>query len=96
MWLAPPPMPERERRLDWAELISRVFEVDVLACEKCGGRRKIKAFIPGGAMARKILEELGIDATAPPIVPARRIPRQESFELPPDYSGIDEQHPDSP
>ncbi|MBI5543040.1 MAG: hypothetical protein HY901_04080 [Deltaproteobacteria bacterium] len=47
-------------------------------------------------MARKILDGPGIDATAPPILAARRIPRQESFDLPPDYSGIDEQYPDSP
>ncbi|MBI5543021.1 MAG: hypothetical protein HY901_03985 [Deltaproteobacteria bacterium] len=91
-----PADPERPRFLAWPQLLARTFEVDVLACEKCGGRRRIKAFIPGVAMARRILDELGIDAMAPPILPARRIARQESFDLPPDYSGIAVQYPDSP
>jgi hypothetical protein len=38
--LAPPPMPQRKRYLDWAELLRRkAFGRDVLICERCGGRR---------------------------------------------------------
>ncbi|MBI5548884.1 MAG: hypothetical protein HY901_33805 [Deltaproteobacteria bacterium] len=48
------------------------------------------------AGTRKILDELGIEARAPPTLPARRIPRQESIELPPVYSGIDERYPHPP
>ena len=66
----------RPRRLDWAALLKRVFEVDVLHCGKCGGRRKVTAFIPSGERARETLERLGIVATAPPIAQARAPPEQ--------------------
>jgi hypothetical protein len=29
------------RRLSWANLLSRVFAVDVTVCSKCGGRMKV-------------------------------------------------------
>src|SRR5262249_54471130 len=35
----------RERRLDWAALLRRVFAVDVLQCPLCDGRMKIVSFI---------------------------------------------------
>jgi hypothetical protein len=57
----------------------------------------VSAFIPGGKRAREILEQLGIDATGPPIAPARTPPRQEeAFDLPPDDPGVDAQYPGSP
>ena len=94
--LEPPPMPERKRYLDWSQLLRRVFAEDVLTCSKCGGRRKVTAFIPSSREACEILEQLGIDATAPPIAPARAPPHQvECFELPPDDPGVDAQYPDS-
>ena len=40
------------------------------------------AFLPEGKKARQVLEELGIDATAPPIAPARARPEQEWLDLP--------------
>jgi hypothetical protein len=30
-------------RVDWAALLRRTFEVDVLACPRCGGRLKVMA-----------------------------------------------------
>ena len=52
-------------RLDWAALLKRVFEVDVLECGKCGGRNKVIAVIKDGIVAKKILEHLGLqDGTA--------------------------------
>jgi len=92
-----PPMPERQRTLDWAQLLRRVFKEDVLECPKCHGRRKVTAFIPESKRAREILEKLGLHDTAPPIAPARAPPRQvECFEPPPEYTGVDEQWPDQP
>lgn len=32
--------PPRERGLRWAELMQRVFAIDVLLCPSCGGRMK--------------------------------------------------------
>ena len=55
------------------------------------------AFIPDSREVREILKRLGIDATGPPIAPARPPPRQEeAFEMGPDDPGIDAQYPDSP
>jgi hypothetical protein len=94
--LLPPPMPERPRRLPWSELLARVFREDVITCDKCGGHRKVTAFVPGGTQARKILDQLGIQERAPPIAKARAPPHQEeAFDLPPDDPGVDEQHADS-
>jgi hypothetical protein len=36
-------MKERRPRVDWAELLKRTFDFDVLACVRCGGRRRVLA-----------------------------------------------------
>jgi hypothetical protein len=36
----------RDRNYTWAELMKRVFLLDVLQCERCGGRMKILAASP--------------------------------------------------
>jgi hypothetical protein len=58
--------------LSWAELIRRVFAVDVLECPRCGGRMRILAAIQTPGAIRDILEHLGLPSRAPPIHPARR------------------------
>ncbi|RMH18936.1 MAG: hypothetical protein D6701_05575 [Gemmatimonadetes bacterium] len=52
-------------RLDWAALLQRVFDVDVLVCGKCGGRSKVIAVIKDGLTARKILDHLGLGDAQP-------------------------------
>ena len=49
----------------WAELLRRVFAVEVLVCRFCGGERRIIAEVEEGPIARKILAHLGLPATAP-------------------------------
>jgi len=46
----------------WAMLIKRVYEVDPLACPKCGGRLKVIAFIepPQADVIEKILRHCGL------------------------------------
>ena len=46
----------------WAMLIKRVYEVDPLACPKCGGGMRVIAFIepPQGAVIEKILQHCGL------------------------------------
>jgi len=39
-------------RLSWAALMKRVFEIDVLLCPRCGGRRRIVAGYTGGQRLR--------------------------------------------
>ena len=45
-------------RVDWAALLRRTFEVDVLACAKCGGRLKVMAVITEPEPVRRVLEHL--------------------------------------
>jgi hypothetical protein len=58
--------------MPWAELLQRVFAIDVLACPRCGARtRVISARLPAEA-TEAILGCLGLPARAPPPVPPRR------------------------
>ena len=36
---------DKTSRIDWASLLKRVFQIDILACAKCGGRMKVLAVI---------------------------------------------------
>ena len=72
------PKAARQDRLPWAELLRRTFGVDVLTCSKCGGRRRIIAYITEPPVVRAILDHLGLPSRALPIAPARD-PPQASF-----------------
>jgi hypothetical protein len=54
-------------RVDWAALLRRTFEVDVLACPKCSGRMKILAVMTEPEAVYRILEHLRMppDPTRP-------------------------------
>jgi hypothetical protein len=58
------------RNYQWATLMERVFELDVLACPRCGGRMRILAAIDTPDAIHKILTCLGLPTRAPPIAPA--------------------------
>ena len=60
----------RHRNYTWAELMKRVFLLDVLQCERCGGLMKILAAIHPPDATGKILECLGLPSRAPPLAPA--------------------------
>ena len=62
-------MPPR-RNYAWAYLMMRVFQVDVLKCERCGSRLRILAAIHPPDATRKILECLGLPSRAPPLASA--------------------------
>ncbi len=57
------------RNYPWATLMARVFELDVLACPRCGGRMRILASIDSPDAIQKILSCLGLPTRAPPIAP---------------------------
>ena len=67
-----PSKPEkpRPRNYAWSELMKRVFLVDVLLCEICGGAMKILAAIHPPDTTRKILQCLGLPTRPPPLAPA--------------------------
>jgi hypothetical protein len=68
---SPDDTPSRARRLAWADLLRRVFAVDVLECPRCGGRMRPLATIHPPEATRAILECLRLPARAPPTVPPR-------------------------
>ena len=59
-----PPKARTGRYLLWHELLRRVFEIDVLACPKCGGRLRLLCTVHDGFSARRYLQ--GVSAQAPP------------------------------
>jgi hypothetical protein len=63
--------PRRHRNLSWAELMRRVFAIDVLECPRCGGAMRILAAIHPPDATRAILESLELPPRAPPTAPAR-------------------------
>jgi hypothetical protein len=65
------PKPNSPRRLLWAELLKRVFEVDALCCPKCGGRMRVLSAITDPPVATRILRCLALPARAPPLAPSR-------------------------
>ncbi len=67
---APKPAKPHPRNYTWSELMKRVFLVDVLQCEICGGAMKIIAAIHAPDTTRKILECLGLPTRPPPLTPA--------------------------
>src|SRR5207249_63301 len=85
--------PEKPRDWKWADLIRRVFDLDVLACPRCGGRMSVIATIEAADVLRKILGHLGLpidppaplSALPPPPQPARRpaIPSRPPSSAPP-------------
>jgi len=58
-------------RLDWATLLRRSFQVDVLACPACSGRLRVLGEVTEAARVRLALESLGMPADAPRVARAR-------------------------
>jgi hypothetical protein len=91
---APPPRPappaalrlssaaERTRcAWAWADLMRRIFSIDVLACAGCGGRLRFIATIEDPATVTKILAHLGLPTERPVLTPARPPPQQDGFDF---------------
>ena len=67
----------RARRRRWAELLRRVFQVEVETCPRCDGAMRIVAFVTEPAVVRRILAHLarrGIEARAGPWAGAAAAP----------------------
>ena len=59
----------RSRNYSWAELMRRVFEVDVLECPVCRGPMRVLAAIHPPDATRAILDCLGLPSRSPPVLP---------------------------
>jgi hypothetical protein len=63
----------------WADLMRRVFEIDVLACPGCGGRLRLVAVIVASAAAARILQHLQLPTEVPAPTPARASPATDDW-----------------
>jgi hypothetical protein len=84
----PPRQPPNKRRLRWAELLKRVFELDALRCPICRGKMRVLAAITQPDVAARILECLALPARAPPIAAAA--PAVGFISQPADEEGLEE------
>jgi hypothetical protein len=83
---------QKQNRISWAKLLSRVFALDMDNCELCGGQMKAISAILKQEVIEKILTHLGLPVRAPPIA-ASRIPHQEGFwDQTPDYGDYSQLH----
>jgi hypothetical protein len=62
---------KQRKNYSWAQLMMRVFELDVLSCPRCGGRMRVLCAIHSPPAIQKILTCLGLPTRAPPIAPAK-------------------------
>ena len=79
----------RPRRLGWAELLRRVFAIDVLECPGCQARMRWLSVVHPPAATRAILACLDLPARAPPTGPP--VPEENEFMAEPeaDFSFAD-------
>jgi hypothetical protein len=85
----PPGRPAPRYRIPWAELLQKVFAVDVLECPRCAGRLELIAFINEPTVARKILDHLGLASQAPPLGRASAPGADLACDPGPDYTAAD-------
>jgi hypothetical protein len=71
----------RPRNYSWAELMRRVWEVDVLECPACRSRMRVLCSIHSIEAIRAILECLGLPSRAPPISLAAAEPELDGTDL---------------
>jgi len=64
------------RHWAWAQLMQRAFEIDVLACPRCGGRLRLIATVKDPRGIREVLA--GLARSAEPVALDRAPPSQES------------------
>jgi hypothetical protein len=57
---SPELVPRSRRPFSWAELLKRVFRIDALVCDHCGGARRVLAAIVEADAIHRILSHLGL------------------------------------
>ena len=76
-----PEKPASAKRMSWARLLKRVFNIDISLCSKCAGQIKIVAAIEDPKVIKKILEHLGLPWTAPRLAQARGPPPADQSDF---------------
>ncbi|HPI40754.1 MAG TPA: hypothetical protein PLJ21_08105 [Pseudobdellovibrionaceae bacterium] len=71
----------QKKRIKRAQLLKRVFNIDIEACTRCGGKVKIIAAIEAPPVIKKILDHLGLNSSPPKWTSARGPPVDTQPEL---------------
>ena len=66
----------RRKRLSWAMLLARIYEILPLICPRCQNPMKIISFVTETDSVTKILKHIGEDTSSPEILPPRGPPDQ--------------------
>jgi len=66
--------------MTWAQLLKRVFKIEIDLCRRCGGKLKVIAAILQPTVIEGILKHLGLPSQPPLILPARA-PPQAAWEF---------------
>ena len=72
--------PEK-KRISWARLLKRVFDIDISVCPKCRGKTKIIAAIEDPLVIKIILNHLELPSTPPKLHPARGPPEADQYDF---------------
>ncbi|MBF5043284.1 MULTISPECIES: transposase [Myxococcaceae] len=67
----------RTPRLDWAGLLQRTFALDVFRCTRCGGKRRVLAYLTHPPVVRAILAHVGEATGVAPLAAAQGPPGWE-------------------
>ena len=71
--------PKKKRRMGWAELLARVFAIDITTCPQCGGELKVIAAIVEVSAIKKILGHLDLPDKPPDFKPPVQIPSIRNY-----------------
>ena len=76
-----PEKPASPKKISWARLLKRVFNIDVSVCPKCQGQIKIISAIKDPKIIKKILNHMGLPSTQPKLQPARGPPLLKQADI---------------
>ena len=61
---------------DWARMMARVYNIDVLECPRCQSSMKMISFVTESKAIKDILTSLKMTTAPPPIAQAAFVPAQ--------------------
>ena len=61
---------------DWARMMARVYNIDVLECPRCQSSMKMISFVTESKAIKDILTSLKMTTAPPPIAQAAFVPEQ--------------------
>jgi hypothetical protein len=73
--------PTAAKRMSWARLLKRVFNIDIEVCPKCQGKIRIIAAIEDPKVIKKILDHMGLPSMSPSLYPARGPPSSDQGDI---------------